>query len=911
MTTKTESAVWAARADELMRWTVDRLVMRTDAWVAYGAKGPYTRKEKLTEARILQHFRATSREHVIGLHSGSPGPDSTAKGIAADIDAHGHVTDDLAANWKAAEHWYGEIIERGLTPLLTDSNGNGGYHLRVLFSEPIPLHVAHAAAHWIFTLEVGFPEVEVFPKQAKLAAPDAVDGRYGNCLRIPGRHHKRDHWSKVWNGSNWLSGGDAISFMLAMKGDDPAPILAAYAEFQSEQEAERKAEADALEAARNDRGTDADRHRRYGQAAILRACNRIANAPDGQKHFKLRDEAFSLGHLVPNYLTPGEIQACLEEAIRARGAEDDIRAAKTIKSGIEKGAKNPRPPLPPAPRILIGNGKPSANGTGIRNMNGQGSTSQAISTPASEPWPEPIQLYEEPNVPEFPVSVFPPELARYVTQLAKSLNAPVDFVATSVLDISAGMIGNARRLKLSDIQEQPALIYAAMVGLPGTVKSPVLKLLTAPLDRIQMQWNQEYLDAMEEWNKDKDDEETEKKPRPQLKVLVARNATTESIAHALHYNPRGFVQPFDELAGLFCGLNQYKSSAGNDRQFYLSCWAQETINVLRKIDLKDGIPPLFVVNPCLSIIGGIQPDLLATIRGRSARRGEPIPDDGGLDRFLVTWPKTLPDVADEPGFMSQSDLAIWPCVVDMLVKQLPYDPTTKSLVALSGEAQAQWLKLTRAHAAEVNDPEFPEHLRGAWAKFKGYAGRLTLVIHVLRWACGERVEGDIADAESVLRARQLVDYFKGHCRKVHACMETDPRIPTARKLLKWIIRQQASEFSRRDAYHAVKGTVKTVDGIDPILNLLTNHYIIRPVTPTARQGPGRCPSQKFQVNPGVISGNCGDSGNHFQGDDEAEEGDRQTRQSGSHNPHNSQNSTPHEKYGKAATSESRGAGQKP
>jgi hypothetical protein len=514
-------------------------------------------------------------------------------------------------------------------------------------------------------------------------------------------------------------------------------------------------------------------------------------------------------------------------------------------------------------------------------------------TAPPEPWGEPIALNEEPNVPDFPADVFPVELAQYVRELAKCLNAPVDFVGVTVLAITAGLIGNSRRLKLSGTHEQPALLFAAKVGLPGTTKSPVLKFLSAPLDAIQSKWNQEFLDAMEKWKKemDNDDEETEKQPRPQLKVLIARNATTESIALALHHNPRGFVQPFDELASLFCGLNQYKSGAGNDRQFYLSVWAQETINILRKSDLKDGLPPLFVVNPCLSIIGGIQPDLLAMIRGRSSRRGELAPDDGGLDRFLITWPATLPDVADESRYMSQDMLSVWPCVVDMLVDKITYDPATKGVVSLSDEGRAAWVEFTRTHAAEVNDPEFLEHLRGPWSKLKGYGARLTLVIHLLRWACGEKVDPDTADAESVIRAGELITYFKAHCRKVHACMETDPRITMARKLVKWMLGRK--RFTRREAYHAVKGTVKTVERIDPVLDLLVSHNIIRPEQPAERIGAGRRPSQAYEVNPGVDSGNCGDCGNDSeQGKNSHSRDDNPRnppRRSGSHNPHNSRN----------------------
>jgi hypothetical protein len=57
---------------------------------------------------------------------------------------------------------------------------------------------------------------ECFPKQ-----PMIQHGRYGNWLRLPGRHHTRDHWSRVWSGDCWLDGAEAVEFILTLVGDPP------------------------------------------------------------------------------------------------------------------------------------------------------------------------------------------------------------------------------------------------------------------------------------------------------------------------------------------------------------------------------------------------------------------------------------------------------------------------------------------------------------------------------------------------------------------------------------------------------------------------------------------------------------------------------------------------------------------
>src|SRR5262249_34722510 len=46
-------------------------------------------------------------------------------------------------------------------------------------------------------------------------------------LRLPGRHHTRDHWSRVWDGARWLDGAEAVDQILRRDGGAPTLIPAA------------------------------------------------------------------------------------------------------------------------------------------------------------------------------------------------------------------------------------------------------------------------------------------------------------------------------------------------------------------------------------------------------------------------------------------------------------------------------------------------------------------------------------------------------------------------------------------------------------------------------------------------------------------------------------------------------------
>ena len=142
------ASAWRSHADALTRWTQKRLVCRTDVWGAYlpldkrgtvGANGQtlgnsYTApavknrgQVKLEWWTIRNHFLGEVPEDVIGLHTISA--DNLSKSATIEIDHHGDGPVPQA-NWRAARNWYEQQVAQGFHPLLVDSDGKGGFHLR-------------------------------------------------------------------------------------------------------------------------------------------------------------------------------------------------------------------------------------------------------------------------------------------------------------------------------------------------------------------------------------------------------------------------------------------------------------------------------------------------------------------------------------------------------------------------------------------------------------------------------------------------------------------------------------------------------------------------------------------------------------------------------------------------------------
>jgi hypothetical protein len=91
-----------------------------------------------------------------------------------------------------------------------------------LFAGPVPTPRVYPFLRWLVHDARKFGSSatpETFPKQ-----PSIQPGRYGNWLRLPGRHHSRDHWSRVWDGRQWLDGEAACQHILSLAGA-PASLI--------------------------------------------------------------------------------------------------------------------------------------------------------------------------------------------------------------------------------------------------------------------------------------------------------------------------------------------------------------------------------------------------------------------------------------------------------------------------------------------------------------------------------------------------------------------------------------------------------------------------------------------------------------------------------------------------------------
>jgi hypothetical protein len=228
--------VWNARKSDLTDWVLDRLVNRDDCYGSYrlvrGKSRPTTKPwgnhEDGTHNKcaaqpgvvdrvlIESHFAARSIRTIVGLHA--LGLESDGKWVAGDIDSHG-ADNSPQINEDFAKHVYNELVGLDFRPLLYESDGVGGFHVRVLFSEPVVGTILNPFGCWMLRdwKEQGVTKLpEVYPDRVDRHTDSGFGGKW---LRVIGRFKMTDGWSKVWNGSSWLEGGEAIDHLLSLTGD--------------------------------------------------------------------------------------------------------------------------------------------------------------------------------------------------------------------------------------------------------------------------------------------------------------------------------------------------------------------------------------------------------------------------------------------------------------------------------------------------------------------------------------------------------------------------------------------------------------------------------------------------------------------------------------------------------------------
>ena len=400
----------------------------------------------------------------------------------------------------------------------------------------------------------------------------------------------------------------------------------------------------------------------------------------------------------------------------------------------------------------------------------------------------------------FPISVLPEPVRSYVQRVSDAIGCDPSYVAVPMLPALSSAIGNTRQIQLKRGWWEPAVLWGAVVGDSGTMKSPAVDAATRQIKRRQARAMEEHRQAMEvyesaqeehklaleDWKKTgrkRGDPKPEEPQQPVCRRLYCSDVTVEALADRLYENPRGLLLVRDELAGWIRSFDQYKGGQGADTAHWLTMHGARDLMVDRKTGDRKTI---FVPRAAICICGSIQPEILARALGQ-----EHIVD-GLAARLLVTMPPGRRKRWSEAEIDDQIDGRIDELLARLYTLESGTDenghpePVTMGMTA---SGKAAWIKFFEEHAAD--QVEATGERAAMLSKIEGAAARLALVVHLVRWAADDTTlaDPDRVDEVSVNAGVTMARWFAHEAERVCAVLHETNEDKESRQIIELVVRK--------------------------------------------------------------------------------------------------------------------------
>ena len=408
----------------------------------------------------------------------------------------------------------------------------------------------------------------------------------------------------------------------------------------------------------------------------------------------------------------------------------------------------------------------------------------------SRPIPEPLPAL--PDVSPFDYSYLPDALRGYVQDISERMQCPPDFAAVGVLVMTATIIGRKvgiRPMKHNDWTVIPNL-WGAVVGNSGVMKSPTLAAALSPIKKLQaaafetfkmqqdgFESQQEVAKLLEGLGKGearkklKNDKNADVRAmlkndasydKPIMKRFITNNASYEALGELLMENPNGLLVEADEIIGLLKQLDAGGQEVA--RSFYLTAADGDKPYTFDRIMRGKG---LHIDALCLSILGGIQPGVLAEYVRQATGGGAGA--DGLLQRFgLMVYPDISPDWVEVDRYPDSTARQ----AVNMLAERLDnLNPTEIGaetdhyggvpFIHFDDAAQvlfSEWRATleTRLRSGEEH-PAIVSHL----SKYRKLIPSLALINHLCDSTGGAVTE------QSLIRSIAFSEYLESHAQRIY------------------------------------------------------------------------------------------------------------------------------------------------
>lgn len=497
--------------------------------------------------------------------------------------------------------------------------------------------------------------------------------------------------------------------------------------------------------------------------------------------------------------------------------------------------------------------------------------------PTTGAWPLPSPIVSQlPPAPAFDAHVLLPKpLAEFVLDEADRMPCAPDYIATTLM-VALGSVVGARcaiQPKRRDDWIVPPNLYGGLVGDPSVKKTPAMGTVTRFIHRLEAQAAEKHAEDLKIYEVEKaafeahqaavkasmkraasgkpdpdkmlaaknDLQQLKEPEEPQQRRFVSNDSTVEKLGDMLAHNPIGMLVYRDELVGLLASWE--KEGRECDKAFYLEGWnGTGSFNIDRIGRGSQHLP-----NLCLSVFGGIQPDLLERYLAGIVNS---LDNDGRIQRFqMLVYPEPVPwEWRDRYPVKGGREF-----VRDLFDRLADFDPLQDGATPaddfvklpryhFDDDAQKIFIEwstdLHRTRIPSEANPLMQQHL----GKFEKLFCAVALIVHLVEDAIGP------VKASSALRAAAWCEYLSGHARRIYGLVET-ARVNTARMVGRRLQQRKLEDgFTVRDVVRKQWTGIATALQAEAALAILEEHGWVQSAetdNPTGR------PTTRHYINPRI------------------------------------------------------------
>lgn len=502
-------------------------------------------------------------------------------------------------------------------------------------------------------------------------------------------------------------------------------------------------------------------------------------------------------------------------------------------------------------------------------------------------WEEPVPLSQV-EVPPFPTEALPDWMRDFVEAEALATQTPPDLAAMLALSGCSFACSKKAVVQVRPGHEEPLNIFTVVALPPANRKSAVFRDAIRPLEEAERdevkrlapevaQSQSKYRVVQEALRR----AESRAAKDPTGEVLAEEVAGLSAELQAMRPKaaPRYVVEdcsperlgtmlaeqagrlavfaPEGDVFDLMAG--RYSATGSANFGVFLKGHAGDDIRVDRV-----GRPSDYVSKPALTVGLAVQPEVIRGLMQKPGFLGR-----GLLARFLYSMPISLlgrreigarpvPTAVSEAYRQGVLALVAIPLHLDEAGEAVPFvlqlEPDALDLL----EEFEAWLEPQLGDFGELG------HMSDWAGKL---VGAIVRIVGILRIGDEPESVGDgplWISRSQVERAIQIGRYLIPHARAAYGEMGGDPVASEAAYVLGWIKGRGGQSFTKRDAFHAMRGRFKRVVAMDPAVSLLIDHFFIRALPEDAERGAGRKPSPTYEVNPALCAQNSHNAQNYLR-----------------------------------------------